>query len=128
MNKSILSIAVVGLICGIVGFQAGRSGMMPKTDADKYRQKIQEGIRDYKRYYFATRTKMSELFEEINDRKQWFYRDMPDSFKTGSQTPQCVIDLFGNLDTWKANYLKRTINLDSQVRDIEVRIASATTY
>ena len=123
MNKNIVIIMSVGAICGMIGFQTGRAGMAPQADGYRYEQSVQEGIRHYKVHYFATRKKMSDLFEYIEDREKRFYREMPDSFRSKEDPPQCVIDLFGNLDKWKANYLDETKNWDSQVRDIEVQIA-----
>ncbi len=125
MNKYIRIIIAVGFVCGVVGFLAGRSGMISRDDYDKYQQEVQRGIRDYKLHYFASREKMSDLFKYIDKREEWFYRDMPDSFKSGTAKPQCAIDLFGNLDRWRVNYTDRTKVWDSQVHAIEVYIASA---
>jgi len=61
MNKNTLIAIIVGVFCGVFGFRAGRSGMMPKEDFEKYRQKVQKGIRDYKLHYFAYREKMSDF-------------------------------------------------------------------
>ena len=125
MNRQIVIAVVVGLICGWIGFRAGRSGMIPRSGYDKYQRQVREGIRLYKLHYFASREKMTDMFEYLDDRERRFYRAMPDSWKSGGANPQCVIDLFGNLDKWQADYLERTTNWDPQVEEVEAQIAAA---
>ncbi len=124
MKKTIASVVIVGLVCGLVGFRVGREGMMPRADHDRYVQKVHEAVRDYERHYFAMRERMTELFEYMDVRERFFYRDMPESLRGPSDRPQCVVDLFGNLDKWRLNYLERTKTWDSQVKEIRTRISS----
>ena len=122
MKKNILITLLTGLTCGIIGFKSGRAGTLPEANFTTYQLGVRKGVRDYKLHYFATREQVAELLQSIDDWEQRFYREIPDAHKTGSEPPQHVIDLFGNLDKWEKNYRSKTKRWDAQVEQIEASI------
>lgn len=126
MDKHMIgTVVLVALLCGFLGFLRGRHGTVPADKHEAYCRAVNEGIRKYSRYYTASRQKTKDLFDYIATRKRFFYQDMPASWKTAQGDPQCVVDLFGNLDIWKADYEQRTKSLDTSFPEIEAQIKAA---